>query len=67
MACNHKRKGRVTNQPDGYDDSIPHASESVCDRRACIESAIRRVAGRTNMTAVLVLDADRGPMPEPML
>lgn len=51
MGCNHKRVGIVTNQPNGYDPDLPHAAESVCERAGCIEGAIRRVAGRTNMTA----------------
>lgn len=57
--CNHKRVGIVTNQPNGYDPGLPHASESVCARAACIEGAIRRVAGRTNMTAYFREDMPR--------
>jgi hypothetical protein len=58
-ACTHARKGIVTNQPDGYDASRPHASRTVCDRPSCIAHAIQSVAGRTNETAVYVSDAER--------
>lgn len=59
MSCNHKRAGIVTNQPNGYDASLPHAAESVCDREQCQSAAIRRVAGRTNMTAYFIADISR--------
>ena len=39
-ACNHaKQIGYVSNQPDGYDRSRPHASTMTCDRPACIAAA----------------------------
>lgn len=59
----HARKGIVTNQPDGYDKSRPHASTQVCDRDACIKKATFWVQGVTGESAVLVLDADRKPWP----
>lgn len=55
--CNHKRKGRVTNQAYGYDKNRPHASVVVCDRPDCIAKAKSWVAGRTNETAHYVADA----------
>jgi hypothetical protein len=59
MSCRHKRSGIVTNQPNGYDPTLPHASTTTCDRDGCIQKAIRWVAGETNMTAYLKRDADR--------
>jgi hypothetical protein len=58
-ACNHARKGIVTNQPDGNDPDRPHAARTVCDRPECIAHAIKWVAGHTNETAVHITDAER--------
>lgn len=54
--CGHVRTGRVTNQPDGYDPTRPHASMAVCDREKCIAYAIKEIAGETNETASYVAD-----------
>jgi hypothetical protein len=61
--CRHNRRGIVTNQPDGYDASRPHAARSVCDRTECIEAAKSWVAARTNETAVHVRDSQRRQRP----
>jgi hypothetical protein len=55
----HPRRGRVTNQPDGYDASRPHASTVVCDRAECIDKAKRWVAAETNQTAHHLPDSAR--------
>lgn len=59
MTCRHKRAGIVTNKPDGYNPTLPHAAESVCDREACVAAAVRRVAALTNMTAYFRPDLPR--------
>jgi hypothetical protein len=64
VSCYHSRKGRVTNQPNGYDPSEAHSSEAVCDRDECIRKAISRVAALTNMTAVYVPDKPTAPVVE---
>lgn len=52
-ACTHKRAGIVTNLPPGQPLSSvgAHASQTVCNRTACVDNAISSVAARTNMTA----------------
>ena len=49
MSCNHAKKiGYVSNQPDGYDNSRPLASQTICEREACIEAAkvwVRKMTG----------------------
>lgn len=49
--CQHKPRGIVTNQPDGYDPSRAHASISTCDRPECVATSIAWVASKTNETA----------------
>lgn len=56
----HARVGLVTNQdPDDYDPSEPHASVAVCNRKACLNKAVKYVAGSTNRQATYYDDAER--------
>lgn len=56
----HARTGLVCNQdPDKPDDDEPYAARSVCSRQACIDKAIKWVAGTTNRTATYYDDAAR--------
>ena len=58
--CRHVREGRVTNQPDEYDDKRPHASIACCSRPTCVSNAIAWVAGQTNEPAHWVPDPPKG-------
>lgn len=49
--CTHVPKGYVSNQPDGYDSTRPHASRSCCDRDKCIATAVQWVVLQTNEPA----------------
>lgn len=57
--CRHKRKGIVTNQPNGIEWAKPHAARDTCDRPDCIVATGRWVSGITGMTAYYRADANK--------
>ena len=54
VICQHKRTGRVTNQPWGYDPQRAFAIQQVCDRPVCIRVAMVWVSAWTGEEAEYV-------------
>lgn len=54
--CPHKRTGRVTNQPWGFDEQRPFACQAVCSKPVCIRVAKVWVTAHTEEPAEYVPD-----------